>query len=110
MERYNNEVNRPLGVIEGALDGKQWLVGDKCTFAELAFVTWNDRLNAVLVMPEGRDKFEKFPNIKGWHERMTSRPSWKNAMESRAKLMDEQGLQWNGMPKAITNMKEYEEK
>ena len=31
-------------------------------------------------------------------------------MELRAKLMDEQGLDWNGMPKGISNMKEYEQK
>lgn len=30
-------------------------------------------------------------------------------MEIRDKLMDEQGLQSNGMPKGITNIKEYEE-
>lgn len=30
-------------------------------------------------------------------------------MSIRDKLMDEQGLQPNGMPKGITNMKEYKE-
>jgi len=31
-------------------------------------------------------------------------------METRAKLMDEQGLTWDGMPKSINNIAEYEEK
>jgi len=31
-------------------------------------------------------------------------------MQTRAKLMDEQGLIWNGMRKGINNMKEDEEK
>ena len=31
-------------------------------------------------------------------------------METRAKLIDEQGLTWNGMPKGINNMAENEEK
>ena len=31
-------------------------------------------------------------------------------MQTQAKLMDEQGLTWNGMRKGINNMKEYEEK
>ncbi|KAH8692497.1 glutathione S-transferase II [Phaeosphaeriaceae sp. PMI808] len=35
-------------------------------------------------------------------------PSWIKAMEIRAKLMDEQGLMWNGMPKNISNMEEYQ--
>jgi glutathione S-transferase len=52
---------------------------------------------------------EAFPNVKAWHQRMLTRDSWKRAMEKRDKLMDEQGLQPNGMPKGITNIKEYEE-
>lgn len=31
-------------------------------------------------------------------------------MESRAKLMDEQGLQWNGVPKGIEMFTEFEAK
>jgi glutathione S-transferase len=31
-------------------------------------------------------------------------------MEIRARLMDEQGLQWNGVPKGIETFTEYEEK
>jgi len=100
-------VRRVLGVLDNALKDKQWLVGNKCTFADLSFATWNDRLDSVLMIPE-ENKFEGFSKVKSWHEWMTSRASWKKAMEARAKLMDEQGLMWNGMPKGINNMKEYE--
>ena len=31
-------------------------------------------------------------------------------MEHRARLMDEQGLQWNGVPKGIETFTEYEAK
>jgi hypothetical protein len=34
------------------------------------------------VAPE--EKFTGFPNVKAWHERMTSRLSWINSMETRA--------------------------
>ena len=110
MERYQNEGRRILGVLEGSLEGKSWLVGDKCTFVDLAFVPWNDILDHVLMTPPEQDKFEGFPNVKAWHERMISRASWKKAMGTRARLMDEQGLQWNGMPKVVNNMAEYEDK
>lgn len=110
IERYNKEVKRVVGVLEGWLAGKEWLVGNKCTFADLSFAPWNDRLDSALMTPPGEDKFEGFPNVKNWHERMAARPSWKKAMETRAKLMDEQGLIWNGMPKGINNMAEYEAK
>ena len=88
------------------MEGKNWLVGDKITFADLAFVPWNDRLDVVL-MVEQEKKFDGFPRVKAWHERMTSRPSWKKAMGIRAKLMDEQGSTWNGMPKGVSSMEEY---
>jgi glutathione S-transferase len=109
INRYVEEAKRVCGVLEASLAGKKWLVGYKITFADLAFVPWNDRLEAVL-MSEEEKKFEGFPLVKAWHESMISRPSWKKAMEIRANLMDEQGLMWNGMPKGVSNMEEYMEK
>lgn len=52
---------------------------------------------------------EAYPNVRAWHRRMLARDSWKRAMAIRDKLMDEQGLQPNGMPKGVNSMKEYEE-
>ncbi|KAL1874571.1 Transcriptional regulator ure2 [Paecilomyces lecythidis] len=109
IERYTNEVHRVLGVLNTALEGKTWLVGDKCTFADLAFLPWNARLDSVLLTPPGEDPLAPYPNVQAWTQRMLSRESWKRAMEIRAQLMDQQGLTWNGMPKGINNMKEYEE-
>ncbi|KAI0898663.1 glutathione S-transferase [Annulohypoxylon nitens] len=109
IDRYTKQVRRVLGVVDGLLEGKQWLVGDKMTYADMAWVPWNDRVDTSLNVP-GPNKFDGFPNVKAWHERMISLPSWKRSMELRAKLMDEQGLQWNGMPKGITNFQEYEAK
>lgn len=93
-------------MLERCLQGKNWLVGDKITFADLAFVSWNDRLDVVL-MVGAEIKFSGFPNLQAWHERMVARPSWNTAMEIRAKLMDEQGLTWNGMPKGVSDVEEY---
>src|SRR6266571_4177858 len=88
IDRYNNELKRVLGVLDGCLEGKQWLVGDKITFADLASATWNDRVDSLILCPP-EAKFDDFPNVKAWHERMTSRPSWTKAMQTRDKLMDE---------------------
>ncbi|KAI2473546.1 glutathione S-transferase [Annulohypoxylon bovei var. microspora] len=109
IDRYTKQVLRVLGVLEGHLEGKQWLVGDKMTYADMAWVPWNDRVDTSLSVPEP-NKFDGFPNVKAWHERMTSRDSWKKIMETRAVLMDEQGLMWNGMPKGTKNFQEYEAK
>ncbi|KAK8008316.1 hypothetical protein PG991_010867 [Apiospora marii] len=110
IERYTQQVRRVLGVLEGWLEGRQWLVGDKMTYADMAWVPYNDRVDMVLVGVSEADKFEGFPNVKAWHERMTSRPSWQRSMEIRAKLMDEQGLTPTGIPKGIASFSEYEAK
>ena len=84
-------------------------MGDKCTFADLAFVPWNARLDSVLATRLGEDPLEPFPNVRAWHHRMVTRDSWKKAMVLRDKYMDEQGLQPNGIPKGIKTFQEYEE-
>ncbi|CBF83091.1 hypothetical protein AN3255.2 [Aspergillus nidulans FGSC A4] len=109
IERYENEVHRILGVLNTALEGRNWLVGDKCTFADLAFLPWNARVNMVLLTPEGEDPLAPYPNVQAWQRRMEMRESWREAMRTRDRLMDEQGLMPNGMPKGVSNMKEYEE-
>lgn len=109
IERYENEVHRILGVLNTCLEGKEWLVGDKCTFADLVFLPWNTRVDMTLLTPPREDPLDPYPNVQSWHQRMLARESWKKAMATRDKLMDDQGLMSNGMPKGINNIKEYEE-
>lgn len=54
--------------------------------------------------------WEGFPRTRAWHEKMVALDSWDRAMKLRARLMDEQGLQWNGVPKGIETFTEYEQK
>ncbi|KAI0107801.1 glutathione S-transferase [Nemania sp. FL0031] len=94
-ERYNEQLKRVLGVLEswlGGADDRRWLVGDKMTYADLAFVPWNDRIDDVLLCPPEK-KFEGFPNVQAWHERMTERPAWKEIMKQRTSLMKKYGLE-----------------
>lgn len=113
IKRYADEIKRVLGVLEGVLAAKpadqQWLVGDKMTFADMAFVPWNDRLDQLL-MQSWDEVWDGVSHVRAWHEKMVALPSWKRAMQTRAKLMDEQGLQWNGVPKGIETFTEYEKK
>lgn len=109
VDRYANEIKRVIGVLESVLAKKesQWLVGDKMTFADMAFVPWNFRLSEVLNQ-SWDEVWEGAPHVRVWHERMINLPSWKRCMEIRARLMDEQGLQWNGVPKGIETFNDYE--
>ena len=42
VERYQKETLRVFGVLDGVLKDHEWLVGDKCTIADLSFITWNN--------------------------------------------------------------------
>lgn len=113
IKRYADEVKRVLSVLKGVPAAKpadqQWLVGSRMTFADMAFVPWNDRLDQVLGQ-SWDEVWDGKPHVRAWHEKMVALPSWKRNMEVRARLMDEQGLQWNGVPKGIETFAEYEKK
>lgn len=83
-----------LGVIDGHLKstGKPYLAGDKCTFADLAFVPWH----WLLTMPPqimGEDFVkewqESFPQTWAWNEKLQERPAVKAAREERMKVIQE---------------------
>ena len=40
IERYQKEILRVLGVLDGVLAKTEWLVGDKCSAADLSFLTY----------------------------------------------------------------------
>ena len=40
IERYQKEIIRVLGVLESVLSKQQWLVGGKCSVADLSFITY----------------------------------------------------------------------
>lgn len=109
QNRFNDECKRQLGVLDGVLEGKQWLVGDKMTYADLSFVPWNDILHQCIPM-QLEDRFKEFPNVKAWHERMIARDSWAKLAEVRKKAMEEQDLAWTGMPRGIDSYQEYLDK
>lgn len=109
QDRFNNECKRQLGVLNGVLEGREWLVGEKMTYADLAFVPWNDILHQCIPMPL-EDRFAEFPNVKAWHERMTMRDSWQKLGDVRKKAMEEQDLEWTGMPRGMPTYQEYMDK
>jgi glutathione S-transferase len=56
LERYGNEIWRVTGVLDAHLKKVEgeWLVGDKCTYADLSFVPWYWLCPAI--MGEGFEK------------------------------------------------------
>jgi len=81
--RYANEVRRVIGVIDSHLGkhGTEYLVGDKCTYADLAWVTWDAGLG--WLVPD-LDTAKEFPLFHAWHEKLMARPAVKRAFEKKA--------------------------
>ncbi|OSD03972.1 glutathione transferase Ure2p class [Trametes coccinea BRFM310] len=62
---------RVFGVLEDVLSKRTWLVGDKCSVADMSFTTYGFNFEA------------EFPAVAKWHASMTSRESVKKVFSIR---------------------------
>ena len=74
VERYRDEAKRLLGVLESRLKGRQWIMGDEYTIADIATFPW---VRGVDVFYGGREvlEFASFPSVMDWLERAIARPA-----------------------------------
>ncbi len=79
IDRYTNEICRVSNVLNGVLEGREYLVGNKCTFADLAFVTWQMSILKIIEYDQAKD----FPNVQAWIDRMSERPAIKAFLVER---------------------------
>ncbi|KAH8920385.1 glutathione S-transferase [Atractiella rhizophila] len=88
-ERYKNEIRRVLGVLDGILANREWLVGSKCTVADLSFLLWN---HLPLYMDKVvNDVDTQFQNVTMWHNKMLQMPQVKKVLEYRQSLNSARG-------------------
>ena len=73
LERYATEARRLLGVLEGRLQGRTFLVGDEYSIADMATMPWINAVQAYDGAPE-KLEFKKFPNVLSWVKRCLARP------------------------------------
>jgi GST-like protein len=71
--RYRREAERHYQVLEDHLEGRQFIVGDTYTIADMSAWGWLDRANRVL-KGEG-DPLAAYPNLKRFFESVDSRPA-----------------------------------
>lgn len=67
-ERYENEYNRCLGVLDRRLTGRDFLLGEY-SIADMASWPW------VLSHKHFGQSLDEFPNVHRWHETMKTRPA-----------------------------------
>lgn len=80
--RYGTEVKRVAGILNNVLSQKEWLVGDKCTYADLVFFPWNMQIAFFMGSREGEYAWdpEAFPHLTKWHSAVLARPSVQKVM------------------------------
>lgn len=92
IERYRKEIRRVIGVLDAALAGKEYLVGNKCTIADLAFVPWDSEVQNIC---EGEDFLktlpDECPNWTAWHKRLMERPAVQRALGKRSQALAQAG-------------------
>ncbi|KAF2479481.1 glutathione S-transferase [Neohortaea acidophila] len=92
LDRYGNEIRRVIGVIDAHLKktGTPYLVGDKLTYADLAFMPWHWLLLSpphIMGADFPNEWKEKYPTAWAWNERVSERPSVKKVREDRSKAI-----------------------
>jgi GST-like protein len=74
LQRYVAEAKRLLGVMEVRLDGRQWIMDDDYTIADISMLGW---VRNLIGFYEARDlvAFDSFRHVAAWLERGLARPA-----------------------------------
>jgi GST-like protein len=74
LERYRDESKRLLGVLDTRLQGRQWIMGDDYTIADIATFGWVRNLIGFYGARE-LVEFDSLKAVPGWLERGLARPA-----------------------------------
>lgn len=81
LERYRAESQRLLGVLEGRLAGRDWIMGDDYTIADIAMLGW---VRNLIGFYEARElvAFDSLTHVPAWLERGLARPAVQRGLKS----------------------------
>ena len=79
LQRYVDEAKRLLGVLEGRLEGREWIMGDY-SIADVASLGW---VRNLVTFYEARDlvAFDSLTHVPAWLERGLARPAVQRGLE-----------------------------
>jgi GST-like protein len=80
LERYVAESKRLLGVVNSRLDGRQWIMDDEYTIADISMLGWVRNLVGFYGARE-LVTFDEFRNVSAWLDRGLARPAVKRGLE-----------------------------
>jgi GST-like protein len=84
-DRYVAESKRLLGVLDGRLDGRTWVMGDEYTIADISMLGW---VRNLIGFYEAREivEFDSFKNVGAWLERGLTRPAVQKGLNIPTRL------------------------
>ena len=80
LERYRDEAKRLLGVLETRLSGRQWIMGDDYTIADVSMLGWVRNLVGFYGARDLVD-FDVLMQVPSWLERGLTRPAVQRGLE-----------------------------
>lgn len=83
-DRYVAEATRLLKVLDDRLEGRDWIMGDDYTIADIATLGWVRNLVGFYEAGE-LVKFSELKNVPGWLERGLARPAVQRGLEIPAR-------------------------
>jgi GST-like protein len=81
LERYRNESKRLLGVLETRLEGRDWIMGEDYTIADISLLGWVRNLIGFYGAGELVD-FDSLKRVPAWLERGLARPAVQRGLDS----------------------------
>ncbi|KAK2758379.1 glutathione S- transferase, nitrogen catabolite repression regulator [Arachnomyces sp. PD_36] len=84
FERYWKESKRVVAVLNKHLEGKEYFVGDKFSYVDMAFFAWQVGFVKYVGQTENFDYDTEAPNVKAWIDRLTARPCIAEALKEQA--------------------------
>jgi len=74
LKRYVDESRRLLGVLDNRLEGREWIMGNEYTIADISLLGW---VRNVVGFYEAGDlvEFDRLKNVPAWLERGLARPA-----------------------------------
>jgi len=84
FERYRVETQRLLGVLEGRLAGRRWIMGDEFSIADISMIGW---VRGLVSFYEAGPlvAYESLREVPAWLERALDRPTVQRGLEIPAR-------------------------
>jgi GST-like protein len=80
LERYRNESKRLLGVLETRLEGRNWIMGEDYTIADISLLGWVRNLIGFYGAGE-LVEFDSLRHVPAWLERGLARPAVQRGLD-----------------------------